>query len=437
MVLVAVAMIAMIAMAALSIDLVTLYLDREEAQRSADAAALSAARVLSLSGVTGDPGNLQNGLPAPPWNTACTLASQMAMTVANQNNVAQTAPSSVVVTFLYNGSTTTDCSAPSPGFPVNPQVQVQVIRQALPVFFSRIWGNAGNSVSATAVAEAYNPSGSAGLGSGMVPVSPRCTKPWIVANLDPDNVPNKLVNNDGSIVHPGISLNGTSTGGVIGEAFQMADLCTSPGTCTNGPNSTPTTKPNTSGVGFAVQYFPALVGSPPVAVPNCADSAELQQAAAAGCDQATNYSCGVVNGAVADLTQNPAGASSSTTAAQCLIHQAGNGDTAGQDALNTSAFPFQITAGDNNPFVPSGTLMSVSNSIVTVPIYDGNQLGNSSQPQVTIVGFLQLFIDNTDSTTGVINAHVLNVSGCSNGSIPVGTAVNGSSPVPVRLITPQ
>ncbi len=57
MVLVAVAMVAIVAMAALSIDIVTLYLAREEAQRSADAAALAAARVLSVSGITGDPSN--------------------------------------------------------------------------------------------------------------------------------------------------------------------------------------------------------------------------------------------------------------------------------------------------------------------------------------------------------------------------------------------
>src|SRR5213076_2993025 len=57
MVLVAVAMIAIIAMAALSIDVISLYLVREEAQRSADAAALAAARVISISGMTGDPTN--------------------------------------------------------------------------------------------------------------------------------------------------------------------------------------------------------------------------------------------------------------------------------------------------------------------------------------------------------------------------------------------
>src|SRR5579864_7478898 len=53
MVMVAIAMVAIIAMAALSIDVVTLYLAREEAQRSADAAALAAARVISVSGITG------------------------------------------------------------------------------------------------------------------------------------------------------------------------------------------------------------------------------------------------------------------------------------------------------------------------------------------------------------------------------------------------
>src|SRR6266700_4330941 len=57
MVLVALAMIAIIGMAALSIDVITLYLAREEAQRSADAAALAAARVISMSGMTGDPNN--------------------------------------------------------------------------------------------------------------------------------------------------------------------------------------------------------------------------------------------------------------------------------------------------------------------------------------------------------------------------------------------
>src|SRR5438876_1013371 len=66
MVLVAVAMVAIIAIAALSIDVITLYLAREEAQRSADAAALAAARVISISGLTGDPSNSSSS-----WQAIC------------------------------------------------------------------------------------------------------------------------------------------------------------------------------------------------------------------------------------------------------------------------------------------------------------------------------------------------------------------------------
>ncbi len=43
------------AMAALSIDVVTIYTARSEAQLAADSAALAAARVLANSGATSDP----------------------------------------------------------------------------------------------------------------------------------------------------------------------------------------------------------------------------------------------------------------------------------------------------------------------------------------------------------------------------------------------
>src|SRR5579859_6490443 len=91
MVLVAVAMVAMIAMAALSIDVVTLYLAREEAQRAADAAALAAARVISVSGITGtaDPGT-----DSASWVAICGAggsATQIAQAVAQQNSVGSAA----------------------------------------------------------------------------------------------------------------------------------------------------------------------------------------------------------------------------------------------------------------------------------------------------------------------------------------------------------
>ena len=64
--LVAAAMVGMISMAALSIDIGTFYQARAEAQRAADAAALAAARVISLSGMTGDPSNTTGS-----WGPTC------------------------------------------------------------------------------------------------------------------------------------------------------------------------------------------------------------------------------------------------------------------------------------------------------------------------------------------------------------------------------
>src|SRR3984957_17002196 len=89
MVLVAVAMVAIIAMAALSIDVITLYLAREEAQRSADAAALSAAKVISVSGLTGDPANTTSnwGKICGPDDGTNGLATRTAKAVAGQDPV--------------------------------------------------------------------------------------------------------------------------------------------------------------------------------------------------------------------------------------------------------------------------------------------------------------------------------------------------------------
>jgi len=99
MVLVAVAMVAILAMAALSIDAVTLYLAKEEAQRSADAAALAAARILSISGITG---TADTATDPTSWTAICggisSPATQTAMAVGMQNAVGGLA-ATVTVTY--------------------------------------------------------------------------------------------------------------------------------------------------------------------------------------------------------------------------------------------------------------------------------------------------------------------------------------------------
>jgi hypothetical protein len=89
--------------------------------------------------------------------------------------------------------------------------------------------------------------------------------------------------------------------------------------------------------------------------------------------------------------------------------------------------------------------VTTSSSIVTIPIIDTSMAPNTfpvSPGAVTVVGFMQAFINQIDPnpgppTPGDINITVLNISGCSNidnGANPV-VGGSGTSPIPVRLIT--
>lgn len=173
-------------------------------------------------------------------------------------------------------------------------------------------------------------------------------------------------------------------------------------------------------------YIPAAVVTPVSAYPTCANDSTFQEAIG-GCDQNTQYACGISGGAQADLTINPG--ADTGEAAQCLINNAG------PDSLDTSTFPYRIQAGTANPVITSGVVTS-STSIVTVPIYDGATLSSANNPTITIVGFLQVFINQANSD-GSLNVTVLNVAGCSNTATNPPASASGTSPVPIRLITPQ
>jgi hypothetical protein len=448
--LVALAIFGIIAMAGLSIDIGTLYQASAEAQRAADAGALAGARFISMSGVTGDT------TTKPPWVDVCggksSPASSIAVAVAQQNTVAGTTipASAVTVTYSTQGITVSagfsDCSQNSSAFAVNPMVTVQVTQTGLPTYFSRIWGRTGSSVSATATAEVFNPSnsGNYALGGNLVPVQPRCVKPWIVPNLDPGNLPGTCTGAGcpafvdpatGSIKNPGIINAGA---GVIGEQFNLVpDCASSPGNC-NGGGGIPHNPPWVTPAG-SLQYLPGQVIGSPVAVPSCGSTGSYQQAVA-GCDQSTPYQCGVSGASTpnqVDFNENPGiplGSGDTYVATQCLIHQ-----VKGQDNLVTTSYPYQIQAGTGNLLgVSSSTVITSSNSIVSLPIYDGNGKtaltikGNDAD--VNIVGFLQVFI-NQANADGSLVVTVLNVAGCSTGVSSGTPYLTGTSPVPIRLIT--
>jgi hypothetical protein len=467
MALVALSLVAIISMAALSIDIGTLYQASAEAQRAADAAALAGARMIAMSGLTGDPTNGATG-GTVSWGEICggpgSPASLAAIAIAQQNTVGGLAPS---VTVNYSaggaaaGSSGSDCTAAGTNFGINPVVTVKVQQPNLPTFFAHIFGLFNSnwnktSVSATASAEAFNSSN-----AGSYSIQPRCVKPWIVPNYDPNGSTCTtgctpfVDTGTGAIQRPGILADG---GGVIGEQFWLVADCTTPGspkTCTLLVTGGTPPQANYGG-GTAgppnLEYLPALISpsaSASTAVPTCPGSPLTSNyaEAIAGCDQSTQYQCGNALANAVDLTENPIfppGNADTPNGTQCLIHQsagsAGLGN--GQDALLPAAggsFPFQIQAGTNNPVVlapgglTSNTLITSSTSIVSLPIYDTSvtTFNPGGTTPVTIVGFLQVFINQVDGS-GNVQVTVMNVTGC--GSSP-GATFNGTSSVPVRLIT--
>ena len=409
--LVAISLVAILGLSALAIDVVTLYVSRAEAQRAADSGALAGAQMLVTAGVTADPCN------AALANAAMTLAFNQAKAVAQQNNIAGAPAQTINPTFPNISSVGTCPNA----FGINPQVSVFVQRTGLPTFFSRIWGPAIGSVSATATAEAYNPSDSAGLNStgSVIPIAPRCPKPMLLPNCDPGHGISGCNGTGGPFVDPttgNIINQGQSPTGVIGEVITLVPAC-------NG-TATPCVPPV---MPKAASYYPlGLTSTALYLCPGCSgltggfqQNLECCNASALSCGQQSNV----------DYSVNPAGGAA-LTGGQCLIHQ--NPGT-GQDSI-IQEFPAIFTAGPNNPFVGTSVqandIIMTSDSVISIPLYDGITVPQTSTP-VTIIGYLQVFVMGVDNTG--IHATILNVSGCGNS--PTGPAIQGASTsVPVRLI---
>jgi hypothetical protein len=473
MALVAVSMVAIISFAALAIDLGSLYEAKSEAQRSADAAALTAAQVISISGITGDPTNSDGN-----WASICGpsgTATVAAQAVANQNLIGGKAPSKITVLYGAGGAAPnqSDCSGASgSNFGINPTVSVYVQQASMPTFFAHVFGLIGGAgsnsgVSATAYAEAFNASNY--NGGSQISVQPRCVKPIVIPNLNPRFPPGCTGTSclpfvaaaTGAIQSQGMYTGGPQ--GVVGERFFLQADCTpSNPICDLKVNGVQTIPPQvyTNGSYTALLYVPGAASAiTPAALPTsgstCADVQTSWAQDVAGCDQSTVYQCGVPfsnSDNSVNLNEDPL-PNDTQDALQCLINQgtASTSGPSGQDTLgaytqgtNTPpAYPFQIQAGTSNPLVlagglASGSQITTSPSIITLPIYDqttGPPLVGGASASITIVGFLEVFVNATDTANG-IDATVLNVTGCGNTASPTGPVATGTSPVPVRLITP-
>ncbi len=426
--LMAVAMISVLAMAALAIDLTTLYVAHGEIQRAADAAALAGAKAFVDSGVTTSPSN--GTLQA----LAQTMATNYATASVNQNNVAGT-PAQFI-----NGTPQVSLNIPLPGNPSavgNPRILVTVQRTNLPLFFARIWGSSIASVSATAIAEAYNPAYSQNNTGGFIATAPRCVKPFLVPNNSQVQAGHPV------FVKPLTGAINTAAASFIGETLTLRSDCVG-GSC---PLGVP--KP------VAGRYLPMFL--PDIPPPYC-PSTSAQGCTKIGSNFEASTEC--CNGVTFDYQQcgvsgtpakwdtingNPGGAGGDAQEGlQCLIHTTSIGPPGSnpqQDLLNASLAnngPLQIEPGtysQSRYSVAPGSLISTSDSIITVPLFDASMWPPSSPPQVTIVGFLQLFVKSVGPGAKDMNATIMNVIGCGN-SLGATAAISGggASAIPVRLI---
>lgn len=403
-VLVAVTVVTLLAMAALAIDVVTLYVARGEMQRAADAAALAGAKAFADSGVTSDPTN----------TNLQTLAQNMATAVVGsilqQNKVGGVQPS-------LAGAPAFDFTRPG-----NPQISVTVQRTDLPTFFARIWGRRLNTVTASATAEAYNPASSQTSTGNYVPIKPKCVKPLLVTNQDPNRGNATFVTAGTGAVAPGL----------IGEPLTLHPACTAggPGTCS--PGKLPSNPPNNP-PGQGTYLAAAVTPNPANLCPSCQGAADYEQSIE--CCDFQQYSCGgATANANVDITiRHSQFRQDSSNGVQCLIGKPSQ-DTVDVTDLLAGTGPARITA-QSGP--QSGNLVTTSNSVANLPIVDvspGKPIPLTGQ--VTVIGFLQVFIDDVVTTGGNTNlqTHVLNVVGCGNNPSATTVLAGSTSPVPVRLI---
>lgn len=418
---IAVAMVFVLAMAGLGVDLASLYVARSQAQRAADAAALAGAKTFVDQGCA-------SGIGTDISGTCQDLARQRAEAVGNSNLIAGVNPNIKDADITFPSTTTSD-----------PQIQVVAGRgtydgldhgNPLSTFFIKVFGIDSASVSATATAEAYNPS------SDTAPTGTTCVKPWLLPNCDYDN------STPLNISCPGTAASfivGTGADAQIANSSAIGELISiKPG--------------DPSQASAPSQFYPVFL--PPGDLgSNCPSCASTQTSAGSqsGAQYRQNIECcstqPIVCGqsTIQAITGNMVGPTQQGV--RCLIHE-GGGNSGGQDTFDPSTW--QILSGGY--YSPAGTAITTSDSIATIPIYDGSNIcpGGSSgscttAATINILGFMQVFIKSVDSgTQGTVNAYIMAINVCHGGPGGSGGGSGGSgggavmapggTAIPVRLI---
>ena len=383
-------MLGMLGMCGLGIDLASFYVVRSEAQRAADAAALAGAKIFVLSGC---PANTTISCASSTIESA---ARKEAETVGNQNMVGNQSPGIVDADISFNMS-----------YPGDPIITVNVQRTVahgnpVPTYFAKILKFSTVNVAVTASAEAYN---QAGQGTGGPMVSLTCVKPFMISNCDTARVVSGSNANANKNCPDGSGYDSYFVNPDSGELVN-------PGQYPSGATGEP----------FVMQYKSGPGNYQVVDIGQGGGNTEL--ASSIETCYPTSFSCG---GTVTSLgtTSGPV-----TAGVESLIHQTTDCSTSGgQDTLSFDSGdvpPFLMTAGNNNPDSNLiGKRVSSSDSVITVPMYDGS--ATSSGASMTITGFMQVFVSYGchTSTNDVLHVTIMNVAGCPGSSTSGGGNMSG------------
>jgi Putative Flp pilus-assembly TadE/G-like len=424
LILVAFGMIFILGMSGLAIDLASLYVGRAQAQRAADAAALAGAKVFVDKAC---------GVGSTPCSNYAGDAQQAAKDIGDRNLIAGVSPNIP----LTDAAIHVDTSISN-----DPRVTVIAGRTTangnpMPLFFAKIFGLSTANVSATATAEAYHPAGSGPA------VAPNCIKPWMYPNCDfndPSNPPtaygNKNCQASSGTYYPYI-INPNPPYGLAPNAPIGKFIVLKPGDPKYSANSSQF---------YAVQ----LPGGGTFSCPSCANNggggpgSGSYFAYCIACCYQLPLTAGQTY-TTQPITGNMDGPTGSGTS--CLINQLNGGS--GQDIIDglypplsfaawptqLPLFPPSVVAGSNSQLNQQGiTLRSVgdSPSEIVVPIYDGHLLSSgSSSNQVTLLGFLKVFVVETDkSNQNSVYGYITDIVS----AVDPGSIVATGSPIPVRLI---
>jgi len=413
---VAVGMFSFLTMLVITLDVVNLYISSDQAKRSAEAAALAGAEAFVTSSTTSNPASV-------PLSTICNGTSKDAdlrvQKVAAQNNVAGSSPTTVADSCASSTSNQ------------NPQIQVTVTQTGLPSFFARMWGGAPTTVTATALAEAYNPSvDPANPPSNNPPISIHGVKPWLIFNCN---------------TCPSGALFITSSYGIARGAAFIGQPFTFNLTVYNGLSSTADPPSGTA-------PFFAIDPPAPLACPSVANAVSCGQIGTGppglyyhdniACEGSFNFTNGQTIGPGQPIQVDTLSAGNLHTltipGTTCLIHASTTGLDQGQDSFTSGSLPVTITGGSNNPNPSLRSVVGIhrSDSVVAVPVFNCPSAGPCDNTvQLPIVGFLQIGIQDVNPT-GDIDAVILNAAALDPASTETTIVGAGTSPVAVRLIHP-